>query len=60
MQGDGLEANEVVSRWHGGGDDRRPRRVVGDHLARSPCPVEDGSRDQTGLLNLELHGLQYT
>lgn len=59
VQGDSLEADEVVSRGHGGGNDRRPRRVVGDHLACGPCSVEDGARDQASLLNLELTGAQH-
>lgn len=53
MQSDGLETDKVVARRHRRRNRGGPRRVVGDHLARSPGSVEDSAREQTRLVDLE-------
>ena len=53
MQGDRLEADEVVARGDGGRDRRRPGRVLVDHLARAPVAVADRAREEAGLVDLE-------
>lgn len=53
MDGESLEPDHVVAIGRCGGDRRRPRGVVVDHLARAPDAVCDGSRDQTGFVDLE-------
>lgn len=53
MQGNRLETDEIVTGRDGGRDGGRPGRVVGDHLAGAPSAAVDGSRKETGLVNLE-------
>lgn len=54
VESDSLEADQVVSRWDGGGDGGCPGAVLGNHLPSSPRTVIHGAREETGLVNLEL------
>ena len=53
MESNGLETDEVVAGGHSAWDGRGPGRVVSNHLAVSPLAVVDGTRQETGFVNLE-------
>ena len=59
MQGNGLETDEVVTRWDDGRDGSRPGRVLSDHQSCSPRAVVNGTAEETGLIDLELECRQY-
>lgn len=54
VKGDGLEADEVVSRRDRAGDRGCPGAVLLNHEAISPVTVVDGAANQALLVNLEL------
>lgn len=53
VEGDGLEANQVLAWWDRRGNNCRPSRVLRNHDARCPCAAIDSAINETGFLNLE-------
>ena len=53
MESNGLETDEVVAGGHSAWNGCGPGRVVSNHLAVSPLAVVDGTRQETGFVNLE-------
>lgn len=54
VEGDRLEADEVVAGGDRGGDRGRPGAVLSNHLTGAPSAVVDGSGKETGFVDLEL------
>jgi hypothetical protein len=55
VQGNSLESDEVVAAGDCAGDGSSPAAVLLNHLASAPETRKNGSRDETSLIDLELH-----
>ena len=53
VEGDGLKADQVVSRRHRLGNCSRPARVLRNHLPSGPLTIVYGTREEACLINLE-------
>lgn len=54
MKSNGFETDQVMAAGDGAGDCRGPSVVVGNHATGSPGTRADSTRDEAGMVNLEL------